>query len=180
MVSEPEYRRGYDIANSLGRRLRGQRARRSRIAVVACAVCDRLFTLHGQQLGAYSRHSGGASCSPSCKETLKRRGNTRRKLAEQKRTGNTRRSRLKQAAIVENIGLADLAARDKYRCHLCGKRVDTSITGRGPQVATIDHLVPLSLGGDHSWANVALAHKGCNSRKAARGAGEQLMLIGRW
>jgi 5-methylcytosine-specific restriction endonuclease McrA len=34
--------------------------------------------------------------------------------------------------------------------------------------ATIDHIKPLSKGGEHSYANTALAHYGCNARKRDR------------
>jgi 5-methylcytosine-specific restriction endonuclease McrA len=33
---------------------------------------------------------------------------------------------------------------------------------------TLDHLMPVSRGGEHSYRNVGTAHRGCNSRKGAR------------
>ena len=33
---------------------------------------------------------------------------------------------------------------------------------------TIDHVVPLSKGGEHSWENVVLACRSCNSRKGTK------------
>ncbi len=47
--------------------------------------------------------------------------------------------------------------RDGRRCAYCGKRADT-----------IDHVVPRSRGGAHSWDNCVAACRGCNSRKADR------------
>ena len=47
-----------------------------------------------------------------------------------------------------------------------------------PEAASVDHIVPLSLGGDDTKANIQLAHFGCNCRKRNRGGGEQLRLIG--
>jgi 5-methylcytosine-specific restriction endonuclease McrA len=44
--------------------------------------------------------------------------------------------------------------------------------------ASMDHLVPLSKGGDHSWANVALAHRSCNSKRGAGRLSAQLRLVG--
>ena len=35
----------------------------------------------------------------------------------------------------------------------------------GPTSPTIDHIVPLSKGGSHTWDNVQVAHAICNSRK---------------
>jgi 5-methylcytosine-specific restriction endonuclease McrA len=51
--------------------------------------------------------------------------------------------------------------RDGGICHICGKDVD-------PSRFHVDHIVPLSRGGRHTYANVALAHPRCNYRKGAR------------
>jgi 5-methylcytosine-specific restriction endonuclease McrA len=47
-----------------------------------------------------------------------------------------------------------------------------------PKAASLDHIVPVSLGGDHSEANLQLAHFSCNSKKRNKvnGNGEQLRL----
>ena len=47
--------------------------------------------------------------------------------------------------------------RNGRRCAYCAKRADT-----------IDHVVPRSRGGTHSWENCVAACKSCNSRKADR------------
>ena len=47
--------------------------------------------------------------------------------------------------------------RDGRRCAYCGKRADT-----------LDHVVPRSRGGTHSWENCVAACRACNSRKADR------------
>ena len=41
----------------------------------------------------------------------------------------------------------------------------------GKNYPSIDHIVPLSWGGLHSWANVQLAHHGCNTAKGAKYCG---------
>jgi 5-methylcytosine-specific restriction endonuclease McrA len=43
---------------------------------------------------------------------------------------------------------------------------------------SLDHIVPVSLGGTHTWANVQLAHLRCNVSKGNRPANEQLRLVG--
>ncbi len=50
---------------------------------------------------------------------------------------------------------AGVLRRDGRRCAYCGKRADT-----------IDHVVPRSRGGSHSWDNCVAACRACNSRKA--------------
>ena len=52
---------------------------------------------------------------------------------------------------------AGVLRRDLRRCAYCGRRADT-----------IDHVVPRSRGGLHSWENCVAACRQCNSRKADR------------
>jgi 5-methylcytosine-specific restriction endonuclease McrA len=52
---------------------------------------------------------------------------------------------------------AGVLRRDGRRCAYCGKRADT-----------IDHVVPRSRGGAHTWDNCVAACRLCNSRKADR------------
>jgi 5-methylcytosine-specific restriction endonuclease McrA len=52
---------------------------------------------------------------------------------------------------------AGVLRRDSRRCAYCAKRADT-----------IDHVIPRSRGGAHSWENCVAACKACNSRKADR------------
>jgi len=51
--------------------------------------------------------------------------------------------------------------RDGYRCMYCGRRP------RQEQL-TIDHVIPRSRGGGHSWDNCVTACLDCNARKADR------------
>ncbi|MBX3313635.1 MAG: HNH endonuclease [Actinobacteria bacterium] len=46
-------------------------------------------------------------------------------------------------------------ARDEHRCQYCGDRAET-----------LDHVVPRSRGGTHTWDNVVAACRPCNVRKA--------------
>jgi len=50
---------------------------------------------------------------------------------------------------------AGVLRRDLRRCAYCGKKADT-----------IDHVIPRSRGGAHSWENCVAACKACNSKKA--------------
>ena len=71
----------------------------------------------------------------------------------------------------ESITLASLCARDKGICQICGKPVDDTDIKKGHirrNYPTLDHIVPLSKGGTHTWNNVQLAHMGCNAGKCDR------------
>lgn len=52
---------------------------------------------------------------------------------------------------------AALMRRDNYHCAYCGRRAET-----------IDHVVPRSRGGPHSWENCVASCATCNLRKADR------------
>lgn len=81
--------------------------------------------------------------------------------------------RLKGKIINTDITLLRLIKRDKGICKICGKPVDlndyyyeneTFIAG--DNYPSIDHVFPLAQGGFHSWNNVQLAHRICNSVKS--------------
>jgi 5-methylcytosine-specific restriction endonuclease McrA len=84
---------------------------------------------------------------------------------------NRRRyERRKANTVGERYRLRDIAERDACRCHLCGKPVDMTLSGRHPQGPTADHLVPVSCGGGDEPHNVALAHRRCNVKRGIGGA----------
>lgn len=71
---------------------------------------------------------------------------------------NARRRALKRAAFVEDVVPLVVLERDDGVCGICGGDVD-------PFDFHVDHIVPLSRGGEHSYANVQAAHPACNIRK---------------
>lgn len=88
-----------------------------------------------------------------------------------------RRRAFKAGAFVEKVDRNVVFERDNWRCHLCGKSISRRSSWPDPLSPSIDHIVPLSMGGDHSYANIAAAHYSCNAAKGNRGGGEQLALI---
>lgn len=75
-----------------------------------------------------------------------------------------------------SITLREVAERDGWQCHLCHRPVPDRESKSRPNDPTIDHLIPLSDGGQHVPENVALAHFKCNWQRAATGPA-QLRLI---
>ena len=55
--------------------------------------------------------------------------------------------------------------RDGWICQHCKKRVDKRFKHPNPMCASLDHIIPLSQGGTHTYNNVQLAHFGCNRKK---------------
>lgn len=82
-------------------------------------------------------------------------------LAERSERNKKYYHRLRTNGPFEDLTHLEIAERDGWRCHICGKRVTQKNW-------SLDHLVPVVAGGAHTRANVALAHRNCN---AARGPG---------
>lgn len=80
------------------------------------------------------------------------------------RNAHIRRQRLADnGPFDETITIDWLIARDYGLCQLCGQCVTT-----GRNKPTIDHIIPVSLGGAHIKSNVQLACWLCNASKGAR------------
>ena len=125
------------------------------IRVASCECCGNVF---------YTTNSKQKYCSDSC-----------RKLIEKRYASYNRGSddRLNRRNIVDtDISLEKLFLRDNGVCQICGGLCDyndcyTNENGTfiaGGLYPSRDHIVPLSKGGKHSWDNVRLAHRRCNSK----------------
>jgi hypothetical protein len=161
-------------------RTRRTRPDRSEIPWQECKQCAAWFVRKG---------SRRVFCSPDCATIGNRTRAIGRyyELQAEQGDGRTpirfrqavdRRNKRLTAAWVEDVGIDYLIERDNGRCHLCGRKVSTRYTWPDNRTPSVDHLVPLSQGGEHSKANTALAHLGCNLSKHTRAVGEQLRMIG--
>lgn len=118
-----------------------------------CVVCGGLF---------FGGSGSQICCSPECSKKHLNAYMNRRKD-----------KRIKREQIIDrDIDIHKLFTRDKGVCHICGGLCDWNDykdTGKGIIVGgtypSIDHVVPISKGGLHSWSNVKLAHVICNTRK---------------
>lgn len=115
----------------------------------------------------------------------RRRSRPERQAAERERNRGRRGyinawlrgyTRIEPSAVVETIDSRKVFERDGYRCQLCGE----ATKGKWPAAtsATLDHIIPLSKGGEHSYRNTQCACFGCNNRKGANAANDQLRLVG--
>jgi 5-methylcytosine-specific restriction endonuclease McrA len=89
----------------------------------------------------------------------------RRRNRDQVRAKNQRRRALILDAWDEDVDLGQLFVRDAGTCGICHQPVDPQLAWPDKMSKSLDHIVPLSKGGRHSWANAQLAHAVCNSRK---------------
>lgn len=74
-----------------------------------------------------------------------------------RRRSSARRAR-KLGQFVEHVDPLVVLERDDNRCGICGLDVD-------PLDFHVDHVIPLALGGEHSYMNTQTAHPSCNSAK---------------
>lgn len=52
-----------------------------------------------------------------------------------------------------------------WKCIVCDEYIDKELRWPDPASATLEHVIPLSRGGTHTWDNVAPAHLLCNDGK---------------
>jgi hypothetical protein len=76
----------------------------------------------------------------------------------------SRRLRI-ESGPVHYIPLGRLIRRDKGICHICGEAVRRDVDVQHDMAPSRDHVLPLAKGGTHTWGNVRLAHRICNSLK---------------
>jgi 5-methylcytosine-specific restriction endonuclease McrA len=105
-------------------------------------------------------------CSEACAQE-------RRRIREYSRQAVKR-----GATSVVHVVPREIFDRDQWRCHICRRKLSADVTWPHPRSASVDHLVPLSKGGEHSPENVETACLQCNISKGNRGGNEQLLLIG--
>ena len=110
--------------------------------------------------------NGRAAC---CKRCTNRNKNKYKEVS--------RRIKIKGALVDSDISVLKLFKRDSGICYLCGGLcdVDDKIEKDGTIICgdmypSIDHVIPLARGGKHSWENVKLAHRICNTLKADKTA----------
>jgi hypothetical protein len=69
------------------------------------------------------------------------------------------------AAIIEKIDRSMVYERDSWICGICGEPVAKEARVPSPYAPTLDHIVPLAAGGQHTISNTQCAHFICNSIK---------------
>ena len=84
------------------------------------------------------------------------------------RSESQRRRALLRNATVEVFQDIDIYNRDNWICGICGEKVDKRFKGRNPKAVSLDHIKPLTKGGNHTMENCQCSHFGCNSSKNAQ------------
>lgn len=75
-----------------------------------------------------------------------------------------------KSAYVERVEFRAIYQRDRGVCGICHRKVE-------PDNASLDHILPISLGGAHAPWNVRVTHLACNLGRGNRGAAQLRMAI---
>lgn len=81
--------------------------------------------------------------------------------------GHKRRAR-KMAAFIDDVSRDTVMRLGDWLCHICNEPIDPELEWPSQGFGTVDHVIPLSKGGAHSYANCKPAHLRCNCAKGAR------------
>ena len=83
-------------------------------------------------------------------------------------SASERMKALGKSAKVDKVEPLAIFERDKWICQICFKPINPkSIDPYDPQRVTVDHRLPIALGGSHTWTNLQAAHLSCNTSKGA-------------
>lgn len=140
-------------AEQLSRKVNNQLARR--LAIHVCKNCGQEFCM------ASTGYNSEQYCSDKCQKRWHNR------IKNDKRI-----KRMETGEHDIDITLDKLFRRDGGVCYICGKMCDwTDIVEKdgamiaGDSYPSIDHVKPLSKGGSHTWDNLRLACRRCNTAK---------------
>lgn len=76
--------------------------------------------------------------------------------------------RLVQVEVVSSEVVFD---RDDWICQICHEDIPRDSSWPDALSASLDHILPLSRGGEHSYVNCQASHLGCNRSKGAKVVG---------
>lgn len=68
----------------------------------------------------------------------------------------------------ERVLRLNVYARDNWTCGICTEGIDQELTYPHPMSVSLDHIKPLSRGGEHTESNAQASHLVCNMRKGAK------------
>lgn len=127
-----------------------------------CVVCGKTMEI-AEGLGAPRK-----TCSDQClKESQRAHGKKGRRIRRQHFGENKK----------ENVISIKVFERDNWICHICGKKTLKTKIGScdHPKSPTLDHIIPVSRGGSHTYDNIKCACRSCNNKKGNRNHGQQIL-----
>ena len=94
------------------------------------------------------------------------------------RKANHKRKALRFRIKYEVFNDKEVFERDGYRCQHCGKKTRSEFKPNHPLYPNLDHILPLSKGGEHSRLNAQCLCFHCNLVKYNNESNEQIRMFG--
>lgn len=88
--------------------------------------------------------------------------------AHDRRDRQVARARSKGADPIERVDGPAIFERDGWKCGICGEPVDSTLAWPHHYSVCLNHILPMSRGGDHTPTNLRCAHWICSSRRGDR------------
>lgn len=138
----------------------------------ACVMCleNKTLDLFGvNRKGLFGRNAFCRACEKIRRKQYRQANRDR--IARQKAAAHQRRRAARHTDEIDRVTVEELRDECGDNCAYCHVEMDFSPTPRGaynPLRASIDHIVPLSRGGNHRRENLTLACLGCNISKGTR------------
>ncbi len=167
----------------------------------ACTECKRPFVSRNALVALCSdrcrndrmlrrmreKYVGAQTCTLDCAycgdsfETNRSRSKYCSKICAKRSEPKSDRKRARMAGVAyEPVDRAAVFMRDGWRCQICGCRTPAKLRGTMHDKApTLDHRIPVSRGGAHTYDNVQCACRRCNSLKSDRLMTGQMPLFSR-
>ena len=112
-----------------------------------CTVCNKEYETHLKY--------NNECCSQSCRKQLSRIDR------------NRRYKQLKIKGQFDNsVTLENVFVKFNGVCQCCNKKLTFDCDCNDNKYPSIDHIKPLSKGGNHTWSNIQLLCRGCNIDKS--------------
>ncbi|MGE7439338.1 HNH endonuclease [Kitasatospora sp. NPDC001175] len=127
----------------------------------SCAVC-------GARVLRPTSSTRRPTCSTTCRRTLAFGPDVQRRGGYDWASDAVQRAIRAGAVVVEKFDRLTIFERDNWTCYLYGNRVDADASPFDPASPTVDRVIPLSQGGEHSTANARTACLHYNSAKQAK------------
>lgn len=132
-----------------------------------CKVCGRVYTPRQyMESCGLKLFSNPGYCSSVCKKKQAlTKGQEHRKKSHTHSSKHYSRARKLSLPRERGITLKNLIERNGLTCAICGLPCFYEGDGKGDLYPSVDHIIPMNKGGGHTWDNVQIAHRICNSNK---------------
>ena len=152
----------FTIAKKSKRRICGKKCPALRVAYncIVCSISASRPRCFGQ----------GKFCSNKCyhlwlqDNDIKTTPNIGMRRSIKKRVSR-RKQRIRAGDLINDHDVFEFY---EWTCIVCETEIDPDLPWPNKMSATLDHILPLSKGGTHTWDNVAPSHLLCNTKKDSK------------